>query len=151
MKQFKVLMAVGLVLSLTACSGGNAPAASSGSSKETPETTPETTPAANAEFAPDQLSIVYGETEYEGKTIATAAITNNSNECIVDVHLEYRPASGYSVAEVMHQMFGDDADTSAFYSTNFIITEAIKPGETSHAYGINTYNPETDGIPKHWH
>ncbi len=142
MKQLRFLMAAALAMSLTACSGGSAPAASSGSAKETPDTTPETTPEptpeANAEFSPDQLSFEYGEEEVEGKTIVTVKITNNSKDRLVSTQLLYSPSAGHSAEEVYHNAAGEDAefDENSYRNVCVNANEIIEPGETSHAYRI---------------
>lgn len=128
MKQFKAFMVAALAVCLTGCSGGSTSAASSGTETK-------------AEFAPDQVSVVYAEEEYEGRTITTAKITNNSNERFSNFVLQYRAADGFAKDDVFHQIFGEDKQFTDYASLSLLVMEVLEPGESSHAYRLTARIP----------
>lgn len=147
MKQFRILAAASLIFALTACSS-NAPESASESGTEAAPSTPaeETKPAETKGFSPDDITISYAEVDYNGETVVTATVTNNSKERLVEPRIIYAPAEGHTEEEVFRAAFGEDEEfeEGASYSRLDIHT-IIEPGETSKPVRIFTANAIT------WH
>ncbi len=142
MKQFRILAAASLIFALTACSS-NAPESASESGTEAAPSTPaeETKPAETKGFSPDDITISYAEQDYNGETVVTATVTNNSKERLIEPRLIYTPAEGHTEEEVFRAAFGEDEEfeEDTVYSRLDIQT-IIEPGETSKPVRIFTAN-----------